>query len=342
MRMWKICVFVMLLSGCAAMQEAQEQRLDQAVSLTQGAQLGRYRQIFVDRLYCRSAECPPIDMLGLTATLEKGLTDACYSVIPSDQYQRYASHFEERLNRPGRRVSIRGPQGGLLVFQKLDSELRSTLADELQLDGIVTGWLEVGPPDTITAFSPYVYHARLMESRGRKVIWSAQISGNILGDDSAMEDLHRGMNDLVTAIGRKASLCSLPVPEPEQYEGIALVAQEIRLRERIYFELNSAELSRRSYGILTRLSKYLIAHSELGRLRVEGHTDDYGEEGYNLTLSQARADAVRQFLIRQGVSEHRLVAKGFGEERPLVPNTTEINRARNRRVEFRLIAQKRH
>jgi outer membrane protein OmpA-like peptidoglycan-associated protein len=59
-----------------------------------------------------------------------------------------------------------------------------------------------------------------------------------------------------------------------------------------------------------------------------------GDNAYNMKLSQARADAVRKYLITHGIAAPRLVAKGYGPTQPIVPNTSDANRGLNRRVQF--------
>jgi OOP family OmpA-OmpF porin len=70
------------------------------------------------------------------------------------------------------------------------------------------------------------------------------------------------------------------------------------------------------------------------RLKVElqGHTDSKGPDAYNLTLSQKRADAVRNYLLKDGVPSTQITAKGYGEGQPIADNSTEDGRAKNRRV----------
>ena len=75
-------------------------------------------------------------------------------------------------------------------------------------------------------------------------------------------------------------------------------------------------------------------------VEIQGHTDDVGSEAFNLKLSQKRAEAVRQYLIDHGIEPDRLIAKGYGESKPLVPNTSPENRAKNRRVEFVILGEK--
>lgn len=69
---------------------------------------------------------------------------------------------------------------------------------------------------------------------------------------------------------------------------------------------------------------------------VEGHTDDLGREAYNLDLSMKRAEKIRQLLLSGGVSDELISMIGYGESQPKVPNTSEENRAINRRIEFKI------
>ena len=73
--------------------------------------------------------------------------------------------------------------------------------------------------------------------------------------------------------------------------------------------------------------------------RDQGHTDSEGADDHNQTLSDDRANSVRTWLVQHGVGSERLVAKGYGEKKPLVPNVTPANRARNRRVQFVILEQ---
>jgi OOP family OmpA-OmpF porin len=73
------------------------------------------------------------------------------------------------------------------------------------------------------------------------------------------------------------------------------------------------------------------------RVEIEGHTDDQGSDAYNLKLSDDRAKAVVDYLLKKKVEQGRLSWKGYGESKPLAPNDGEANRAINRRVEFRVI-----
>ena len=69
-------------------------------------------------------------------------------------------------------------------------------------------------------------------------------------------------------------------------------------------------------------------------IEVQGHTDDRGNDSHNMTLSDARAQSVREYLIAQGIDAARLTARGYGETTPIESNRTASGRAANRRVEF--------
>ncbi|MCS7000707.1 MAG: OmpA family protein [Bacteroidota bacterium] len=105
----------------------------------------------------------------------------------------------------------------------------------------------------------------------------------------------------------------------------------------IEFDYDRASLRPESLPLVERIADAMKAHPSL-KIEVRGHTDDRGSEEYNLRLSQRRAEAVVEALVQMGIERSRLRAIGFGESRPLVPNTSDENRARNRRTEFVIIA----
>ena len=91
--------------------------------------------------------------------------------------------------------------------------------------------------------------------------------------------------------------------------------------------------------MLDEVADIVKAHPELTRVAIEGHTDSRGDNAANKRLSQARAEAVMRYLVDKGVAADRLEARGFGEEKPLVKETADADRARNRRVDFRVAAR---
>jgi outer membrane protein OmpA-like peptidoglycan-associated protein len=84
---------------------------------------------------------------------------------------------------------------------------------------------------------------------------------------------------------------------------------------------------------LAKVSGILLAYPNL-KVQVEGYTDNVGSEQYNLTLSQQRGDAVREYLISQGVSADNISSTGYGLSNPIADNATAAGRAQNRRVQM--------
>ena len=110
---------------------------------------------------------------------------------------------------------------------------------------------------------------------------------------------------------------------------------KIEIREVVYFETNKAIIKPESYGLLDDVSDIIKEHPELTLIRIEGHTDSRGNDAANKTLSQNRANSVRDYMVNKGVAKERLEAVGWGEEKLLVkPEKTDGDRSKNRRVEF--------
>jgi outer membrane protein OmpA-like peptidoglycan-associated protein len=104
----------------------------------------------------------------------------------------------------------------------------------------------------------------------------------------------------------------------------------------IFFDTNSDVLKKESFAELNQLIELLNKNPQR-KIEVGGHTDDVGDDASNLSLSQRRAEAVKSYLVKNGVVETRVQAKGYGETQPQVPNDSDINRAKNRRTEFLVI-----
>jgi len=105
----------------------------------------------------------------------------------------------------------------------------------------------------------------------------------------------------------------------------------------IFFDFDKATLRPESTNELQRLTKLLNDVPTL-KIEISGHTDSKGANDYNKTLSDNRAKAVVDYLIKAGIASNRLVYKGYGEEQPISTNDTEEGRQLNRRTEFKILS----
>ncbi|UCF45767.1 MAG: OmpA family protein [Myxococcales bacterium] len=126
------------------------------------------------------------------------------------------------------------------------------------------------------------------------------------------------------------------LPKPTR-PGVVVKKNEIALRRQVSFATGSDEILPNSEPILLEVADVLLRNPSLELVEIQGHTDNVGNQALNMRLSQQRAEAVQTWLIEHGVEPARLMAKGYGPTRPLAPNITQRNRARNRRVQFRIV-----
>jgi outer membrane protein OmpA-like peptidoglycan-associated protein len=111
---------------------------------------------------------------------------------------------------------------------------------------------------------------------------------------------------------------------------------QIQITEQINFRFGLADLDPVSDPILDAVLKVMQAHTEIPKIRVEGHTDNRGTSELNKRLSDARAAAVVSWLVKRGIDRSHLTSVGFGMDRPIDTNDTDAGRANNRRVEFHI------
>ena len=120
-----------------------------------------------------------------------------------------------------------------------------------------------------------------------------------------------------------------PTLTKEDDDKITLIANKI------FFENNSDKLKFASLVQLDELAAILKKYETIN-LSVEGHTDNVGAKKDNKVLSQKRTESVKNYLVKKGIADSRLMAKGFGENKPVGNNKTNLGRARNRSVELRV------
>ncbi len=108
--------------------------------------------------------------------------------------------------------------------------------------------------------------------------------------------------------------------------------------ENIFFETGKATLKPESYPQLEQVVKFMDSNPTL-RMEISGHTDNTGSLRVNTRLSQQRAESVVEYLVEHGIDADRLDAMGYAFSQPIAPNDTPEGRARNRRVEFKILSK---
>ena len=120
---------------------------------------------------------------------------------------------------------------------------------------------------------------------------------------------------------------------------VVLTESSIKITDKVQFAFGSAELLEVSFPLLDDVARVMVENPQIELIQVEGHTDNVGGDAANKKLSQARAESVKKYLAQKGVKTVRLVAKGFGKEKPIADNNTPEGRDQNRRVEFNILKQ---
>jgi OmpA-OmpF porin, OOP family len=124
---------------------------------------------------------------------------------------------------------------------------------------------------------------------------------------------------------------------PQQEQLVAIQKGKLEIKQAVFFATNKAIIQRRSFKLLDQIARIIQQHPEIDKVIIEGHTDNVGNADVNRKLSQARAQSVLDYLVKKGVDPSRLEARGYGPDRPLLPNKTSRGRAANRRVAFTIV-----
>ncbi len=124
---------------------------------------------------------------------------------------------------------------------------------------------------------------------------------------------------------------------------VTVTKEKIVITEKVFFEFDKSLIKTESHDLLKEVAKVMNDNPHIKKVQVEGHAslekDTPNHRNYNKILSTARAKAVAEYLIVQGVDRSRVTSKGFGNEKPLADDSTEEGREKNRRVEFTILEQ---
>ncbi len=149
----------------------------------------------------------------------------------------------------------------------------------------------------------------------------------------------------IKSVGAPENYTEIPIPalgENEIY-GTYQILVKYELPKTItldntYYGFGKATIRHESYKELNELAE-LMKHKKSLQIEIAGHTDNVGDSENNKKLSQARANAVKNYLVNKGIEAARVVAKGYGEDFPVDTNDTEAGRQNNRRTEVKILKQ---
>jgi len=182
--------------------------------------------------------------------------------------------------------------------------------------------------------------AQLADTQARIAQHRAQLAA--MGKETGkMKDaqLASAQNELAQEAERRKAAEEAAKKSADELARLASVKQEergmvITLSGSVLFASDKAELLPAAQQRLSEVAKALNEGNPNAQLVVEGHTDAKGSQGHNLELSARRAEAVRTYLVSQGVDSKRISAQGLGFSRPVADNKSAEGRANNRRVEI--------
>ena len=121
------------------------------------------------------------------------------------------------------------------------------------------------------------------------------------------------------------------------FAGVKVTDKELVLSTQVFFASGKAEIKTESHAILDELAATLEKQKKIESVEIGVHTDARGDDKWNLDLSQARAEAIRDYLVGKGIATKRLVPKGYGETKPLDKGSGEKAWSKNRRTEFHIL-----
>lgn len=208
------------------------------------------------------------------------------------------------------------------------------------LRGRVHSGAEAGPPvagaTVVVVDSAGAEHRATSDATGSFRIESLPPGPTRL---SVTQSAHFDSSSLADVKAREVVGVNVALHRRPAAASVTIGKRELALKRQVHFETNSATILPDSGTLLEEIADVLKKNPRLKRIEVQGHTDSQGVSARNRTLSQERADAVRERLVSLGVGPERLTAKGYGDERPVAPNVTAANRARNRRVALVILEQ---
>lgn len=226
---------------------------------------------------------------------------------------------EKTANANFELVSQAFPSNSVVIFnQEIDAKAPSAFASSTRAAILIASRLEQGK----------------VELDGDRVV----VQGSAYHQKSA-DNIKSAIAKLLPQ-GTQSQI-DIAVKDPAQIEKVPAdqcqnILNNILKFGTIRFPSGKSDIESSSFGLLDQLA-YTTMRCPDSRVRISGHTDSSGSAQTNKTISEARAGAVRQYLLDSGISGNRIDAVGYGPDKPIASNDTEEGRAKNRRIEFEII-----
>ena len=277
---------------------------------------------------------PPVNGLSAMLAIEIGLTGNS----PGDQVRELAGNAPWMLLLGAGYVFDVRPDPGVpvtLAVEERDVEVAPEDAPQGRILGRVID-SETGTPvgDARVDYPGRDVTSQVADSNGRFRSPPFEPGQTVTMELSA-EDYQRGSCEV--AFDTEGSDVEVECPIEANPEPVVVEDSEVVVLEKINFAFDSDEILPSSFGLLDSLARTFRRHPEIRLVEVQGHTDNVGSPSYNRALSQRRAEAVVRALTERDVEAERFRAQGYGFDQPVAPNTTDANRAKNRRVQFIIV-----
>jgi len=209
------------------------------------------------------------------------------------------------------------------------SRLREVFGAGRVIDNLAVGGV-VAPPNWASYATRIIGPDLKQVSRGQMTLDGTNLS--ISGQVSSEAQRQQVASDLATNLNPNYLVKNnLQIAAPQQN-----VLDKTLADRTIEFESGSANITGRGTAVLDEMAA-AMKNMTGQKFEIVGHTDNVGSRAYNLALSAARATSVKEYLIRKGIDGGAITTHGDGPDRPVAGNDTDAGRARNRRIEFRVI-----
>lgn len=249
-----------------------------------------------------------------------GYTDIYIITTPEGMKDAVPGPVTEKENPPVTPPVTAHPEKELTPLRYMvtvvDEQTKSPLAAKVRLQGLADNVIVGSNP-----VEAGVYEFRIVSPTAKDYVLSVEKTGYVFVNEKVNI---RGASGNPQSLTRTIAMRKLSV-------GTTSILRNI------YFDYDKATFKTESYTELNKLEKMMRENPQMG-IEISGHTDSYGHWKYNHTLSQRRAEAVKDYLTKKGIDPRRIKAVGYGESRPLASNDDEEGgRELNRRVEFKVL-----